>query len=322
MFQVYLVIGNDNFYIEEKIKEISKNIIFYSFKENNKNNKASEKNLEIINEILKNLNYRLFSFKEDIALRNLEALKDEEKEKLLHLIKISKGVKFFLIFNDEKKFQEFKILLNKNGIKFKEINLLLKWANQFKKIIEEELQKLKIKPETGFIETLYENYKNNFSLFLQDIKKIKYYKGEKEISLEEFKSFLQLTTNEFQIQEAFLSLNFPLFLRRFKKYIYSLQSEDYKKRKENVEKIIYNLLFGALLKIYFMKMNKEKSKIEGNPFYLQKLRSFSDKLDYKKIKNLIKALALTDKKIKKFYLQYKEVPEEITLNFLLLQKSD
>ncbi len=319
MSLVYLVIGNELFHIEEKIKEISKNINFYSFKENNKN---SGKNLEIIQEILKNLNHRLFSLQEDIVLKNLEALKEEEKEKIIHLIKISKGVKFFLIFNDEKKFQEFKTLLNKKGVKFEEINLLLRWTNQFKKIIEEELKKLKIKPEPNFIETLYENYKNNFSLFLQDIKKIKYYKGEKEISLEEFKSFFQLTTNEFQIQEAFLSLNFPLFLRRFKKYIYSLQSEDYKRRKENVEKIISNLLFGALLKIYFMKMNKEKTKTEGNPFYLQKLKSFSEKLDYKTIKNLIKALALTDKKIKKFYLQYKEVPEEITLNFLLLQKSD
>ena len=317
MPEVYLLIGNESFFIEEKIKEISRSISFYSFKEN----KNSEKNLEIINDILRNLNYRLFSLKEDIALKNLEALK-EEKEKLLHLIKFSKGIKFFLIFNDEKKFQEFKILLNKEGVKFKEINLVLRWSNQFKKIIEEELKKLNLKPDSKLVETLYENYKNNFSLFFQDIKKIKLYQDEDKIDLEEFKSFLQLTTNEFQIQEAFLSLNFPLFLRRFKKYIYSLQSEDYKKRKESIERIVYNLLFGALLKIYLMKLNKEKIKIEGNPFYIQKLKSFAEKLDYKTIKNLIKAIAFTDKKVKKFYLQYKEIPEEITLNFLLLQKLD
>lgn len=320
MKKVFLILGNDLILIEEKIKEKSQSYKIYSFKENKK--REENKNLEILNSLLQELNYRLFTSKEDIVLKNLNYLTLQEKEKLIYLLKINKQINFFLIFNDEKIFEEFKILLRKEKIDFEDLNLNFKWQSQFKKIIEEEFRRLKIKLPPEVINFLLDNYKNDFSLFFQDLKKIKYYQLEGEISLEEFKNLLQSTTNEFQIQESFLSLNFPVFLKRFKKYIYSLQTEGYEKKKEKVESLIYNLLFGALLKIYFLKQNNQKFKIEGNPYYLQKLKEYSQKLDFKTIKFLIKVLALTDKKIKKFYLQPKDIPEEIVFNFYFHQKFD
>lgn len=321
MKKVFLILGNDLILIEEKIKEKSQNYKIYSFKENKKR-KEENVNLEILNNILQNLNFRLFVSKEDIVLKNLDYLTDKEKEKLIYLLKLNKQVNFFLIFNDEKKFEEFKILLKKEKVDFEELNLNFKWQFQFKKIIEEELKKLKINLSAEVINFLLDNYKNDFSLFFQDLKKIKYYSQGKNLSLEELKNLLQSTANEFQIQESFLSLNFPVFLKRFKKYINSLQAEGYEKRKEKVEGLIYNLLFGALLKIYFLKQNNQKFRIEGNPYYLKKLKDYSQKLDFKTIKFLIKVLALTDKKIKKYYLQPKDIPEEIVFNFYFHQKLD
>jgi hypothetical protein len=50
---------------------------------------------------------------------------------------------------------------------------------------------------------------------------------------------------------------------------------------------------------------------------LQKLKEKAENLTLEEIKLLISALAKTDKKFKKFYLNVREIPEDISLNYLM-----
>ncbi len=316
-FRVFLILYDILNYAEEKIREISKNFHIFSF--TSKNKKSEIDNTEIFRKIIKTLNRKLFVSSEDIVLKNIENLNNEEIGSLINLLKIGTN-NFFLLFKEEKKLETIKNELTKNKIGYRFFDVRIKGYLSAKKIIESELKNLKLKNYKEFLNVLLENYKNDIETFFQDIKKANlYFEKEDNLNWEDLKNFFQSTTDEFKIQESFFSLNFPLFLSRFKKYINSLNSLPYQERKNKVNFIIYNLLFGALVKIYIMKVNPN-IKIEGHPFYISKLKEFSSKIDIQTIKNLIKTLAIVDKKINKIYLNYKDIPEEIVINYFLLQK--
>ena len=311
--RVFIIISSNWNLAEEKIREYSKNFSIFSFKKDNK---------ELINSLLREINKRLFGSPNDIVLREIKNLKENEYENLVSLIKNS-NLKFFLVDSEKNNFDLIKKYFEKYKVNYEEIDLTKIENNKFeiRKFIEEKIRKENIKIPKEFIGFLLENYGKDIGLLLQDLKNIKYYSSNNEVKLEEIINLFHTLTDEFKIQEAFLSEKFPNFVHYFKKYIYSLRSENYEIRKKKVEGILYNLLFGALLKIYQIKTEKNK-KIEGHPFYIEKLKSFSKNLDNKKIKKMIKVLAQVDKKIKKYYLNYKELPEEISISYLLWQKQN
>lgn len=317
--RVFLILYNTLNYAEKKIKEFSKDYSIISFPQKSK--KISSNGEIVLGEIIKINNKRLFFSREDIILENIENLEDDEILQLLKIIK-SSSIKFFLLFREEKKLEIIKNHLLKNEIGYELYDLRIRGYIDIKKIINNEIKKLGLNLPKEFIEILVDNYKNDIATFFQDLKKLEIYLDNKNnITGEEIKNFFQSTSDEFKIQESFLSLNFPVFVSKFKKYINSLASLPYQERLNRINNLFYNLLFGALVKIYLLKINPN-TKIDGHPFYISKLKELASQLDLQTIKILLKTLAVVDRKVKKYYLNYKELAEEIVVSYFLLQRSD
>jgi hypothetical protein len=159
------------------------------------------------------------------------------------------------------------------------------------------------------IKFLKENYQENFDLLLADLDKISFL--TKNPTLDDLKQILRFQTNVFKIQDCFLDKNWPLFIHHFKKFILEDKSKD---KAETLKAL--SLLLHSLLIIYFLKTGQTE-KIKANPYYLQKLKEKAKNLSLEEIKLLISALAKTDRKFKKFYLNVREIPEDISLNYLM-----
>jgi len=312
--KIFLILYDNLTYLEEKLKDYSQNFSFYNLP-----SKVSKEALIFsFNEILKKSNQKLFGLKEDLVIKGLENLPSELYPELLELLKVLSS-KVFLALKEEKKFEELKSFLTKK-INFEVLDWRIKGHFQVKRIVSEELKKLNIKASPELINVLAENYQTDISSFFQDLKKLELYLYEGKINPGDFKNFFQALSSEFKIQESFLELNFPLFVNRFKKYLLSLSSLPYSEREFKIKNLLNNLLVGALIKIYLLKSKKE-NLVEGHPFYLNKLKNYSQKLDFQTIKLLLKTLALIDRKLNKYYLNYRDLAEEIVSTYLLLQKS-
>jgi DNA polymerase III delta subunit len=294
---IYVLVGQNQSLIERKIKELSSQNISLNYKNNFR---------EFFLELQKITNQFLWSKKKDIILKNLDKLKNNEISVLIEFLKNSEN-NFILIFAQEP--TDFLDKLRKNKIKFKIFHLQPPQKRYLEEFIKNYALERKIRLSPEMIKFLKENYQENFDLLLADLDKISFL--TKNPTLEDLKQILRFQTNVFKIQDYFLDRNWPLFIHHFKKFILEDKSKD---KIETLKAL--SLLLHSLLIIYFLKTG-QTGKIKANPYYLQKLKEKSRNLTLEEIKLLISALAKTDRKFKKFYLNVREIPEDISLNYLM-----
>jgi len=294
---IYVLVGQNQSLIERKIKELSSQNISLNYNNNFR---------EFFLELQKITNQFLWSKKKDVVLKNLDKLKNNEILILVEFFKNSQN-NFILIFPQEP--TDFLDKLRKNKIKFQIFHLQPPQKRYLEEFIKNYALERKIKLSPGMIKFLKENYQENIDLLLADLDKISFL--TKNPTLEDLKQILRFQTNVFKIQDYFLDRNWPLFIHHFKKFILEDKSKD---KAETLKAL--SLLLHSLLIIYFLKTGKTE-KIKANPYYLQKLKEKARNLTLEEIKLLISALAKTDKKFKKFYLNVREIPEDISLNYLM-----
>jgi DNA polymerase III delta subunit len=294
---IYVLVGQNQSLIERKIKELSSQNISLNYNNNFR---------EFFLELQKITNQFLWSKKKDVVLKNLDKLKNNEILILVEFLKNSQN-NFILIFPQEP--TEFLDKLRKNKIKFQIFHLQPPQKRYLEEFIKNYASERKIKLSPGMIKFLKENYQENIDLLLADLDKISFL--TKNPTLEDIKQILRFQTNVFKIQDYFLDRNWPLFIHHFKKFILEDKSKD---KAETLKTL--SLLLHSLLIIYFLKTGKTE-KIKANPYYLQRLKEKAKNLSFEEIKLLISALAKTDRKFKKFYLSIKEIPEDISLNYLM-----
>jgi DNA polymerase III delta subunit len=294
---IYVLVGQNRSLIERKINELSSQNISLNYNNNFR---------EFFLELQKITNQFLWSKKNDIILKNLDKLKNKEILVFIEFLKNSQN-NFILIFHQEP--TEFLDKLRKNKIKFKIFHLQPPQKRYLEEFIKNYALERKIRLSPEIIKFLKENYQENFDILLADLDKISFL--TKNPTLEDLKQILRFQTNVFKIQDYFLDRNWPLFIHHFKKFILEDKSKD---KAETLKAL--TLILHSLLIIYFLKTSKTE-KIKANPFYLQKLKEKAKNLSLEEIKLLISALAKTDKKFKKFYLNVREIPEDISLNYLM-----
>jgi DNA polymerase III delta subunit len=294
---IYVLVGQNQSLIERKINELSSQNISLNYNNNFR---------EFFLELQKITNQFLWSKKKDIVLKNLDKLKNNEILVFIEFLKNSQN-NFILIFPQEP--TEFLDKLRKNKIKFKIFHLQPPQKRYLEEFIKNYALERKIKLSPGMIKFLKENYQENIDLLLADLDKISLL--TKNPTLEDIKQILRFQTNVFKIQDYFLDRNWPLFIHHFKKFILEDKSKD---KAETLKAL--SLLLHSLLIIYFLKTGKIE-KIKANPYYLQRLKEKAKNLSFEEIKLLISSLAKTDRKFKKFYLSIKEIPEDISLNYLM-----
>jgi DNA polymerase III delta subunit len=294
---IYVLVGQNQSLIERKINELSSQNISLNYNNNFR---------EFFLELQKITNQFLWSKKKDIILKNLDKLKNNEISVFIELLKNSQN-NFVLIFPQEP--TDFLDKLRKNKIKFKIFHLQPPQKRYLEEFIKNYALERKIRLSPEIIKFLKENYQENIDLLLADLDKISFL--TKNPTLEDLKQILRFQTNVFKIQDYFLDKNWPLFIHHFKKFILEDKSKD---KAETLKAL--SLLLHSLLIIYFLKTGQTE-KIKANPYYLQKLKEKAKNLTFEEIKLLISALAKTDRKFKKFYLNIREIPEDISLNYLM-----
>jgi DNA polymerase III delta subunit len=298
---IYVLIGQNQSLIARKINELSSQNISLNYNNNFR---------EFFLELQKITNQFLWSKKKDIILKNLDELKNNEILAFTEFLKNSQN-NFILIFSQEP--TDFLDKLRKNKIKFKIFHLQPPQKRYLEEFIKNYALERKVSLPQNIIKILKENYQDNFDLLLNDLEKI-IILSKNNLNSKNFQQILQILhfqTDAFKIQDFFLDKNWPLFIHHFKKFILADKSKD---KKETLK--ILSLLLHSLLIIYFLKTNQTE-KIKAKPYYLQKLKEKAKNLSLEEIKLLISALAKTDKKFKKFYLNIREIPEDISLNYLM-----
>lgn len=294
----YVLISKNIKLLNKKINELTPNYISLRFNDNFRN---------FILEIQKVSHRQLFGEKQGIVLKGIEKLKGDELRLLIQVIR-EKG-EFDFIFTFDFEPTDFLFLLRKNKLNPKIFYLQEPSKKNLKEFIEDYFKEKGIKLPKEIIKLLKDNYQDNFDLLMADLEKIALLRNN--IKLENLSQILHFKTSVFKIQDFFLDKNWSLFIHHFKKLIFEDRSTD----KIETLKII-GLLFNSLVKIYLIKNNKIE-KLKVNSFYLQKLKEKAKKLTTQEIKSLIAVLAKTDRKLKKFYISARDIPEDIVFNYLL-----
>ncbi len=295
---IFCFLGHNQFLIEEKIKDLNKKKFFLVC---NRDFKEFFLNLQRIT------NKNLLHEENVIVVRNIEKLKNNELLIFTSFLKNSYQQNDFIFVFDEEPIDFFNEL-RKHKIKFEIVNLNYHSGVKLENFISDYLKKHNLKLPKKIIEFLKENYDNNPDLLFHDLEKLVLLKN---LNHNELAQILHLQADIFKIQDYLLEKKWPLFVHHFKNFIF--RDKSYAKI-ETLKAL--SLFFHSLIKIYFLKTN-QLNKLKGNKYYLLKLKEKSEKLTIEDIKRLIGAIAKTERKLKKFYIDFKEIPEDISLNYLL-----
>jgi len=299
---LYLIIGENDFLIKEKIKEITNNNYkTFSFKKN--------KNEDFKSGILNYINKRLFDINPFIVINDLDKL--ELKEDFLSLLK---RANFILIFKKKplqliKKIKELKIPLEVIELE----NLKFKSEYNFKKFIEKYLQEKKINLPKNIIDIISKIFYQNPDYLINELKKIEASSGL-NLKKEDIINLIKWPNDSmiFSMLDDFLERNYTNFILRLKREIYI---------GTKIENIL-GLFFKTLLRIFLLKKAKYKKHynvLNLNPYYQKKLELYSKKFDDADILKIIKILSDLDRKYKKFMIKENDFIYEL-INVLNVKK--
>ncbi len=293
---LYLIIGENDFLVKEKIKEITNgNYKLFSFKKN--------KEEDFYREILNYINRRLFDINPFfIVINDLEKLDLKDS-----FISILKRANFILLL--KKKNHQLIKKLKDSKINFDIIeleNLKFKSEYSFKKFLEKYLKDKEINLPKDIIDIISKVFYQNPEYLINELKKIEY-SSSLNLKKEDIINLIKWPNDStiFNMLDDFLEKNYSNFILRLKREVYI---------GTKIENII-GLLFKTLLRILFLKNAKYKKNydiLNLNPYYLKKLQSYTYKFNDLEIIKMIKLLSDLDRKYKKFMIKENELIYEIT----------
>jgi hypothetical protein len=292
---LYLIIGENDFLVKEKIKEITNsNYKLFSFKKN--------KEEDFYGEILNYINRRLFDINPFfIVINDLEKLDLKDS-----FISILKRANFILLL--KKKNHQLIKKLKDSKINFEIIeleNLKFKSEYSFKKFLEKYLKDKEINLPKEIIDIISKVFYQNPEYLINELKKIEY-SSSLNLKKEDIINLIKWPNDStiFNMLDDFLEKNYSNFILRLKREVYI---------GTKIENII-GLLFKTLLRILFLKNAKYKKNydiLNLNPYYLKKLQSYTYKFNDLEIIKMIKLLSDLDRKYKKFMIKENELIYEI-----------
>ncbi len=281
---VYLLIGGDNYFIKEKIKEIAGDN-YYSF--------SLKKDKDYLLQIESLINQKLFSFPPFIVLFDLDKI--EFKDEIFS--KISKG-NFILIFKTKPQILIKKFI--KLGIPYQEIkveNLNFRNERDFKLFLINYLKNKNIYLSEKVINVLAKIFLANPEILLNELKKIEFVK----LNQEEILSLIKWPNDSmiFQLVDDLLDDKYSDFILRLKREL------GFGNSLNNILSLIYK----TLIRIYLLKKAysvKQENALGLNPYYKEILKRKAQKISEKKINYLIKIVSEIDRKYKKFIINENE----------------
>ena len=292
---LYLIIGENDFLVKEKIKEITNdNYKLFSFKKN--------KEEDFYGEILNYINRRLFDINPFfIVINDLEKLDLKDS-----FISILKRANFILLL--KKKNHQLIKKLKDSKITFEIIeleNLKFKSEYSFKKFLEKYLKDKEINLPKEIIDIISKVFYQNPEYLINELKKIEY-SSSLNLKKEDIINLIKWPNDStiFNMLDDFLEKNYSNFILRLKREVYI---------GTKIENII-GLLFKTLLRILFLKNAKYKKNydiLNLNPYYIKKLQSYTYKFNDLEIIKMIKLLSDLDRKYKKFMIKENELIYEI-----------
>jgi len=292
---LYLIIGENDFLVKEKIKEITNdNYKLFSFKKN--------KEEDFYGEILNYINRRLFDINPFfIVINDLEKLDLKDS-----FISILKRANFILLL--KKKNHQLIKKLKDSKITFEIIeleNLKFESEYSFKKFLEKYLKDKEINLPKEIIDIISKVFYQNPEYLINELKKIEY-SSSLNLKKEDIINLIKWPNDStiFNMLDDFLEKNYSNFILRLKREVYI---------GTKIENII-GLLFKTLLRILFLKNAKYKKNydiLNLNPYYIKKLQSYTYKFNDLEIIKMIKLLSDLDRKYKKFMIKENELIYEI-----------
>lgn len=253
---------------------------------------------EFLTELQRKNNTDLFGQKKIIVLRGLEDLKEKEAETLAFYLNNSPNR--FLILSQKEPTLLLQAL-KKHKVDYQKRILAVPKGKELNRFLFRLLQKYHLKLPPGFLEILQENYREDFDLLVQEVRKLSLTGGS--FQKEEILSLLKLQANIFVLFQSLLNKNYLNFLRHFYKYLQQAR------RQEEIFKLI-SFLANSLWRVAIYKTNP-KAKLKGNPYYLNELRSLAAKISYTDLQKILASLAKADRKLKRFQIKMEDFPREV-----------
>jgi DNA polymerase III delta subunit len=296
---IYILIGEDNFSIKEKIDEIKKGEKIY----------ISLKEKDSLDTILQNLNNRLIGKRPNIILKDFPSnSKFNLGDNILEALSKNNAI-FILNKKDEiiiKKLKNLKI-----DYEIYEIpKLEFKKEEEFKEFIEDLVEKYNLKLPKTYIPTLAKIFINQPQILIQELKKLSYYKKNKEITKKEIEDLIR-----WPLDSRIFELSNYLLKNEYKNFILALQREITLGTK--IENIL-GLLNKTLIRIFLLKKvksYKDEERLEKEfkmgYGYRKILKQYTKNFTEEKIKKIIKILSNIDRKYKKFLINNEEVIFEL-----------
>lgn len=299
---IYILIGEENFYIKEKINELTKGEkIFISLQEK-----------EALENIIKLLNRRILGPQPTLIIKCFnKGNKNNIKIPDEVLKELSKNDVIFLL---EKQNDEFIKKIKNLKLKYEIFTipkLEFKNEKEFEEFIFEFIRKNKIKIPIDYIKTLAKIFINQPEILIQELKKLYYYKKGELITKEEL-GYLIRWPYESQIFDLINSL----LENKHKEFIMRLKRELMLGTK--IENII-GLLNKTLIRILLLKKaknTKEEDMIGLNYRYKIILKKFANNITEDKIKSLIKSLSQLDRRYKKNLIKEEDFLYELSESLL------
>ncbi len=289
---LYVIIGENDFLIKEKINSLVKGEKYYiSFKD--KNFKESFKQI---------LNNRLFGSNICLVIKDLDKI--ELPEEILNYFKDKEVI---LIYQKRPELLVKKLKQLQIPYEIIEIpNLKFKNYREFEEFLVNYVKEEKINLPNEYLTILAKIFITNPVILLNEFKKLKYYKNGEKITKEELLNIIKWPTDSriFEMVDDLLENRYNDFLLRLKREINIGTKPE----------IIIGFLYKTFLRILLLKKVKnfkDEEKLGLNYFYKQKLKMYAKKFSDEKIVKNINILAEVDRKYKKFYLKDEDIPYEL-----------
>lgn len=282
---VYLLIGGNEYFIKEKIRELSGNN-YYLF--------SLKKDKDYLIQIERLINQKLFSSSLSIVLIDLEKI--ELTDDLLK--KLNKG-NFILIFKNRPQLLIKK--LNKLKITYQEVkieNLNFKNEKEFKLFLINYLKNKNIKLSEKNIEILAKIFLANPVALINELKKIEFIKLDDH----EILSLIKWPNDPmiFKLIDDLIDNNYSNFILRLKRELVIGNSLNN----------IFSLIYKTLIRIFLLKKAsnlKQENSLGLNPYYKEILKNKAKKISEEKIIKFINLISDLDRKYKKFLISENDI---------------
>ncbi|MGC8981634.1 MAG: DNA polymerase III subunit delta [Minisyncoccia bacterium] len=297
---IYILIGEEGFYIKEKIDELKKGEKIY----------ISLQEKDSIDNILKYLNNRLLGKKPTIVIKNFPRnSKFNLSEKILK--ELSKNDAIFVV--DKKNEDLIKKLKNLDiDYKIYEIpKLEFKNIRDFEEFIGEIIEKYGIKIPKSYIKTFAKIFINQPAVLIQELKKLSYYKKGRELTKDEINYLIKWPSDSqiFELTNCLLENKYREFILRLKREI------NVGTKIENILGLLNKTLIRILL-LKKAKSYKDEERLGLKYGYRKILKQYAKNIPEEKIKKIIKILANIDRRYKKFLIKEDDVIFELAENLI------